>query len=931
MLRRILVLLCLVLFSWTSPAENLARRYGYEKQFNTGTFDQLKASYNQLNKQLDRALKKNDGVQVARLSALAAENLKVMGAYTMAVECAEQSLEWFTSMIEKPEYQDSLLLRYDYAATLSLMGELIFDTAADSRQAIDYFEKSSNEYGICMNRALDRRLEGFGLDRVNYSILRIYDMLWNATLLSHSYVYAVESVGSYMDSVDRLYGPDKHNHIEYMYGLFMKATMSFRTEDYEDAVKYFQSAIECSESVLGPRSLMKGKILIELAGVYLKLNDVEKSFAYYQKAMDLFHELEMVIHPVYAELLSGFAMLYITLRRFDEAEDLLETAYDALVESCGKENIRVCYNRILNVNIHIARKDYLKAMEELKTNIRKIHYFGDDTILHAIGLKIDLARILKKEDEVLAEEKDFLQMFKALDNPSAIERYKIYIALARTYEGLRKTSKSCEYFSHALDLQRQMVHKNFLFLPERQRTWLWERDGSRYNSIMKHCLHIRQGESSSSALVYDAALLQKGLLLEASVNLARIIDEKGTPQLKEKMRRLRLLMMSTPDEQNTKEAQALEVELLKEAGQLGDFVRYADTTWEDVRDALSDNDVAIEFVCVDDNGEQVYTAEVLRKGMQYPYHLEIIRGEAEFEWTAILPLLRPGDNVYFSPAGKLHKEGVEYMTLPEGQRMDEKYNMCRVSSTRELLRKGESDAYEHSIALYGGLNYSASRDDMEMASMLSSKRGEQEGQQSGRSLWSYLPGTEKEITGISTLMQDSDYKCVTVSGDYGVEESFKDISGKRFGIIHVATHGFYFQSDNNVLSHSGLIFSGANNSWLEWSGNDASVVNANDGVLTSAEIADMDLLGTDLVVLSACNTGQGTVSGEGVFGLQRAFKKAGARSLLVSLTEVDDEVTNRFMVSFYRHLTGGCSKREALRKAQDEIRDSDWKSFILID
>jgi CHAT domain-containing protein len=93
----------------------------------------------------------------------------------------------------------------------------------------------------------------------------------------------------------------------------------------------------------------------------------------------------------------------------------------------------------------------------------------------------------------------------------------------------------------------------------------------------------------------------------------------------------------------------------------------------------------------------------------------------------------------------------------------------------------------------------------------------------------------------------------------------------------------------------------------------------------------MNLLGTDLVVLSACNTGQGKVSGEGVFGLQRAFKKAGARSLLVSLTEVDDEVTNRLMVSFYRHLTGGCSKREALRKAQDEIRDSDWKSFILID
>ena len=133
------------------------------------------------------------------------------------------------------------------------------------------------------------------------------------------------------------------------------------------------------------------------------------------------------------------------------------------------------------------------------------------------------------------------------------------------------------------------------------------------------------------------------------------------------------------------------------------------------------------------------------------------------------------------------------------------------------------------------------------------------------------------------------------------------------------------------MNHSGLIFAGANNCWLNWSGNDPSLRNANDGVLTSAEIADMNLLGTDLVVLSACNTGRGYISGEGVFGLQRAFKKAGVRSLLVSLREVDDEVTSRFMVSFYRHLAQGCTRHAALRHAQDEIREADWTSFVLID
>ena len=931
MLRRILVLLCLVLFSWTSPAENLARRYGYEKLLNTGMCNQVESSYDQLDRQLRRAIKKGDFAQIARLSALSAEHLKVMGLYADAIFYGKMSLEYFTKQINDCELQESLLLRYDYASTLSLMGELIFETAADTGQALDYFEKAMGEYDVFIKTA-NRCLKEFGPERFKYLVLNLNQLMWYVALISHSYVDAASSAESYMSFVDELYGSDKQNHIEYAHGLYMKATMCARTEDYEAAIEYYQSAIGCLDSILGANSLLKGTFLTELAGVYYVLNDLSNSRIIYEKAIDVFQELNLFVHPACAELLSCIAMLFMNLGEWKEGENLLNRGYDILVATCGEENLRVYKNRIIYSNVYyLLEGNYQKTLDELQKYIKKIRSYNDDILIYATGLLVEVYRVLGKIDEAMALEKDILYLFNVLKNTPVMEKYKACIALARTYEAAKNRKKSCEYFNIVLDMQRHMVHKNFLFLSEYQRECFWERDWSRYNSVLKHCLYVEEGESPNSALVYDAALLQKGLLLEASVNLARIIDEKGTPQLKEKMQRLRLLMMSTPDEQNTKEAQALEEELLKEAGQLGDFVRYADTTWEDVRNALSDNDVAIEFVCVDDNGEQVYTAEVLRKGMQYPYHLEIIRGDAEFEWTAILPLLRPGDNVYFSPAGKLHKEGVEYMTLPEGQRMDEKYNMCRVSSTRELLRKGESDAYEHSIALYGGLNYSASRDDMEMASMLSSKRGEQEGQQSGRSLWSYLPGTEKEIAGISTLMQDSDYKCVTVSGDYGVEESFKDISGKRFGIIHVATHGFYFQSDNNVLSHSGLIFSGANNSWLEWSGNDASVVNANDGVLTSAEIADMDLLGTDLVVLSACNTGQGTVSGEGVFGLQRAFKKAGARSLLVSLTEVDDEVTNRFMVSFYRHLTGGCSKREALRKAQDEIRDSDWKSFILID
>ena len=112
----------------------------------------------------------------------------------------------------------------------------------------------------------------------------------------------------------------------------------------------------------------------------------------------------------------------------------------------------------------------------------------------------------------------------------------------------------------------------------------------------------------------------------------------------------------------------------------------------------------------------------------------------------------------------------------------------------------------------------------------------------------------------------------------------------------------------------------------------------NDGLVNASEIAGMTMYDCNLVVLSACESGLGKLGDDGVFGLQRGFKNAGVRSLLVSLSEVADASTADMMIAFYRHLSdgSGLSKREALRKAQKEIRaaypgDDTWASFILID
>ena len=124
---------------------------------------------------------------------------------------------------------------------------------------------------------------------------------------------------------------------------------------------------------------------------------------------------------------------------------------------------------------------------------------------------------------------------------------------------------------------------------------------------------------------------------------------------------------------------------------------------------------------------------------------------------------------------------------------------------------------------------------------------------------------------------------------------------------------------DKALSRSGLLFTGANHALR---GN-RMLKEDDDGVLTAKEISLLNLRGLDLLVLSACQTGLGKVTGDGVFGLQRGFKKAGAQTLLMSLWKVDDAATRLLMSRFYDYLMEGVGKHEALRRAQQYLRTLD--------
>jgi CHAT domain-containing protein len=275
-----------------------------------------------------------------------------------------------------------------------------------------------------------------------------------------------------------------------------------------------------------------------------------------------------------------------------------------------------------------------------------------------------------------------------------------------------------------------------------------------------------------------------------------------------------------------------------------------------------------------------------------------------------------------------------------------------------LLAETHKKNKPNNAILYGGLLYDLKPEQL----IAESRNGEFRSEKTSRAVdfsdfrygVKYLPGTKLEVEDIYKRFISKNAECDIITDIAGTEESFKSLALKNIGIIHLATHGFYWSEEDaeersyvNFLSNmnnktqsfedrallrSGLFFSGAN---IGLAGENLPN-DVEDGVLTAKELSAMNLGNVDMVVMSACQSGLGETSGEGVFGLQRGFKLAGANTLLMSLWKVDDEATRILMTEFYKNYLSGKTKRESLLLAQQTLRKTHpepeyWASFILLD
>ena len=860
-----------------------------------------------------------------------------LGEYAKAIEVGTQSLN-----ISKQVLGES---HPDYAASLSNLASY-YSGLGDYTKAVELGTQALN----VLKQALGETHPGYATSLSNLAI--IYSNLGD-------YTKAVE-LGTQALNIRKQVLAETHP--DYATSLNNLASYYSDLGDYSKAVELGTQALDIRKQVFGESHPDYAISLSNLASYYSGLGDYSNGVELGIQALNILKQTLGESHPDYAISLSSLAVDYFYLGDYSKAVELGTQALEIRKRVLGESH-----------------PDYAASLSSLASYYS---YLGEYSKAVELG-----TQALNIRKQVLGETHP--DYSNSLHN---LARFN-YLAgnYGEAYKLLNNNSQHC----------KEIVLHQFKGATSKERLNLWKKYGEEFAYLPMFCLKARAYESVGE--VYDnSALFAKGLLLNAETSLRDLILESGDTAAVKQFEAMQMTRM-TLNRQYEKPiaerklncdslenvAEQMERELVQSSKAYGDFTRNLTISWQDVQKGLNDGDMAVEFISVPKFGVDTileregvqYVALTLKKGYDKPKMITLfeeseLNAIPENRWyadTALCHLvwgqlgdeLRGVKNVYFSPAGALYNIGIEHLPCSATENMGERHNMFRLSSTRELAI-GREQPSAKSSALYGGLQYYVPPTEL---LAYNQKKG-YSWRTASRDVFEPLPETKTEVENISALLKGHNYDAPAIyAGDEGTEESFKALSGKRTRIIHLATHGCYITPDeadrqrksdmqqrlailrvgndnalgteeDEALTRSYLAMSGGKMCWTS----DTIPEGLDDGLLTAQEISRLDLRGCDLVVLSACETGLGDITSEGVMGLQRGFKKAGVQSIVMSLWKVADRPTQEFMTEFYRHLTAGEGKRASFLAAQhflkekyptnlpqDDGRPPYWASFIILD
>ena len=554
--------------------------------------------------------------------------------------------------------------------------------------------------------------------------------------------------------------------------------------------------------------------------------------------------------------------------------------------------------------------------------------------------------------------------------------------LAKLFAGSGNYEKAEEYFQELNESLILHLKNVFPYLSEKEKLLFWKSISDNENNFYSFAAEYYRTNPLISREVINFRLFTKGMILKETNKIKKLIQNTDDSGIKKKYVEWLVLRdqfasnytltdsNENVNEENLKSLKnrinQLEKELSAESGDLAMEFAREDLSWQSLYEILDVDEAIVEIIkfnFTDEINSTYYLAVIISKQFPDSPRMIVFRdGESmgnEFLsyyqksikhrlidnesyqrfWKNIDSELSNVKRIYFSPDGVYNLINIE--TLNDGSRfLIENKEIVLLGNPGDLIKnKNNLPSAKNigEIVLFGSPDFGDS------STVSSQRKLTSVPTNSKMNLFnlSPLPGTYEEIIEIKRLLEENNYKVVDFTEKLASEKNIKKISNPS--ILHIATHGYFsnhqetsngsFPSpDYDPLLNSGLIFSHSD------SVNDSGKMsNSNiDGNLTAYEVMNLDLGNTGLVVLSACETGKGFIeTGEGVYGLQRAFLLAGASTLIMSLWKVDDFATKELMIEFYKNYIESQDPVRSLVKAKLTIKKLYpqpyfWGAFTLI-
>ena len=631
-------------------------------------------------------------------------------------------------------------------------------------------------------------------------------------------------------------------------------------------------------------------------------------------------------------------------------------------------------------------KEYDAAIADINTAVQN---YGKDSPsrMRAIALRSGLQGQCKLYEESKQGYEQYYQWVKSVYGDESTETCNALYYLANIEALNGNIEKGEQFYIESTNKFLQLIKNNMRSVSSSERESYWQ---SISESLWQMSAFGIKEEATNSVFTetsYNALLFSKSLLLASEQSMYEVLQKKGSAEdlsdyaalaaLQAQINALGRDYAANKEQIGALHAEKLRIDrkLTEKCKAYGDYTSFLDIKYDDIKNALGEGDVVLDFTdYVRDNGEHVYAAYIIRRGDEHPLLRKVFNEEqvdsllqeqAKFRlysedlsakaidifWEPLQEYVSEGSTVYLVPSGIVHQVAIESLPLSDETLLGDKYDFIRLSSAREILRKtNEINISDKTDAtLFGGILYEVSNEEMEAESSkysispLLATRGANR-DIVNREPFSYLPNSKAEVDEVAAILKEKNVNVTTLTGSEGTEESFLSMNGNAPELLLISTHGFYYTKEkaaqvdyfsgySDAMSLSGLIMAGANRAWR----GEPLPDGVQSGILTASKISRLDLEGNEIVVLSACQTAQGETTAEGVYGLQRAFKKAGVNTIMMTLWSVNDESTKEFVTSFFERLaSNGWRKHEAFEYAKRTIRKKYrepyyWAPFVMLD